>query len=441
MKRPQTHYAKSGDINIAYQVIGQGPIDLVVAPGWISNIDIHWDMPGYETWIGRLTSFCRVIVFDKRGSGLSDRDVGDSALEDRADDLRAVMDAADSKQAVVLGFCEGGSLAKLFAAREPERVLALILFGTFPSTREAVDFPEGKAIAEGMNYLVRSVKEAWGKGESLNLILPARAKIPAAREFMGRFERASLSPQAALRHLEWIAEIDTREVARRLQVPTIVMHRRDDKLVSVTSGRWLANHIPGARLMELPGDEHAPWSGDLGYIDALEEFLLGTRHEGNFNRVLATVLFTDIVNSTEHAAKLGDHAWHRLLAKHHERVREQLQRHRGTEQDTAGDGFFVTFDGPARAVSCAKHICQSVSELGLQVRAGLHTGECERTAEKVGGLTVYAGARVMSKAEPGEILVSRTVKDLTAGAGLHFVDRGIHSLKGLPGKWDLFAVT
>jgi pimeloyl-ACP methyl ester carboxylesterase/class 3 adenylate cyclase len=442
VERPRTRYARSGDINIAYQVMGEGPLDLIVVTGWISNLDMNWQILGYEAWVERLTSFCRLIVFDKRGSGLSDRDVGDSTLEERMDDLRAVLDAVGSERAAVLGFSEGGSLAMLFAASYPERVRALVLFGTFPRSFEAPDFPEGRLLSERVNELIRIVDVEWGEGRTLERISPSLVKEPAAVEFMGRLERASLSPRAARTHLRWILEIDTRSVARSLHVPTLVMHRSEDRLIPISGGRWLGANIPGARFVELPGDDHAPWSGDVHLVGAeLEEFLTGSRGGAELDRVLATVLFTDIVGSTDRAVGLGDRGWQELLRRHHALVREELRRHRGVEQDTAGDGFFASFDGPARAVRCAQRICEGVGRLGLEVRAGVHTGECERSAEKLGGIAVHIGARVMALAQPGEVLVSSTVRDLVSGSGLSFSERGAYTLKGIPGAWSLYAVT
>jgi pimeloyl-ACP methyl ester carboxylesterase/class 3 adenylate cyclase len=439
-ERPQTCYAKSGDISIAYQVTGDGPLDLIVAPGWMSNVDMHWQMLGYEAWVARMTSFCRLIVFDKRGTGLSDRDVGEATLEERMDDLRAVLDAVGSERAAVLGFSEGGSLAMLFAASYPERVHALILFGTFPLTRTAPDFLEGEHLLVPFNEVRRIADEAWGEGKTLARISPSLAHVPAAVEWMGRFERASLSPRAARAAIEWIAEIDVRRVACNLHVPTLVLHRADDQLIPVAMGRWLGDNIPGARFVELPGNDHAPWSGDIQpFAEEVEEFLTGSRGHAEIDRVLATVLFTDIVGSTERAVGLGDRGWQEVLRRHHSLVRDQLHRYRGVEQDTAGDGFFATFDGPARAVRCAQRICEAVREVGLDVRAGVHTGECERTGEKLAGIAVHIGARVLAQAQPGEVLVSSTVRDLVAGSGLTFSERGLHRLKGVPGEWKLYA--
>ena len=441
MDRPRTRYAKSNDISIAYQVMGEGPLDLIVVPGWMSNLDMQWGLLGYEAWVRRLTSFCRLIVFDKRGSGLSDRDVGDSTLEERMDDLRAVLDAVGSERVALFGFSEGGSLAMLFAASYPERARALVLFGAFPRASEAPDFPEGRLLSARIRELERIAKEEWGEGRTLGLVSPSLAHVPKAVEFIGRFERASLSPRAAVTHLMWVSEIDTRSVARSLHLPTLVGHRTDDRLIPAAGGRWLGRNIPGARFLELPGNDHAPWSGDIQpFAGELEEFLTGSRGEAELDRVLATVLFTDIVASTERAVNLGDRDWQELLRRHHQLVREELRRYRGVEQDTAGDGFFAAFDGPARAVRCAQRICEVVGELGLEVRAGVHTGECERAHGKMGGIAVHIGARVMAQARPGEVLVSATVRDLVSGSGLSFAERGSHTLKGIPGEWKLYAV-
>jgi len=440
LARPKTHYAKSGDVHIAYQVVGEGPLDLIVAPGWISHLDLHWEMLGFEAWVKRLSRFCRLILFDKRGTGVSDRDVVDSTLEERMDDLRAVLDAVGSTRTAVLGFSEGGSLAMVFAASYPERVQALLLFGTFARVSEAPDYPEGAGFGERMAHLRDLVENHWGEGGMLEVTTPSLSGVAQAREFMERFERATIGPRAALRYLGWIGELDTRPVARGLHVPTLVLHRTDDALIPAAGGRWLGRNIPGARYVELTGDDHAPWSGDTArLVDEMQEFLTGSRAPVEVDRVLATVLFTDIVGATERAVALGDRAWRQLIARHHAAVRAQLARYRGEEQDTAGDGFFATFDGPARAVQCAKSICHELRALGLEVRAGVHTGECERAGEKAAGIAVHTGARVMAEAAPGEVWVSSTVKDLVAGSGLVFSERGVRKLKGIPGDWSLFA--
>src|SRR6266478_1361016 len=438
---PATRYAKSGDVNIAYQVVGEGPFDLVVVPGWISNVDFAWEDPFYGDWVRGLAAFSRVVLFDKRGTGLSDRDVGDSTLEERMDDLRAVLEAAGSERAAIMGFSEGGPLSMLFAATYPERVRALILYATFARASEAPDYPEGAEVRKNVELLRSRLENAWGQGTTLELLAPGLAHIPRAREFMGRYERMCVSPRAGRAHLGWLLEIDVRPVARTLQLPTLVVHRTDDALIRVELGRALAREIPGARYVELGGDGHPPWIGDSAALVAeIQQFLTGSRVRVEAERVLATVLFTDIVGSTERAVALGDRAWRDLLGRHHAIVRREIEHYRGREIDTAGDGFFATFDGPARAIRCAKSIRDTVRSLGIETRIGLHTGECERIDDKVAGIAVHTGARVMAKAEPGEILVSSTVKDLVAGSGLDFREHGTHALKGLPGEWRLFAV-
>jgi class 3 adenylate cyclase/esterase/lipase len=439
--RPETRYAKSSDVNIAYQVVGDGPFDLVVVPGWISNVDFAWEDPLYGDWVRRLAAFSRVIVFDKRGTGLSDRDVGDSTLEERMDDLRAVLAAAGSERAAVMGFSEGGALSILFAATYPQRVRALVLYATFARTAEASDYPEGVEMRKALDEIRHALETAWGQGMTLDLMVPMLKDEAWARKFMGRYERMCVSPRAGLAHLRWLAEIDVRPVARTLQVPTLVVHRAGDRLIRVEAGRALAREIPMARYVELPGDAHPPWLGDTAaLVGEIQQFLTGLRSTVDVERVLATVLFTDIVGSTERAVALGDRAWRDLLGRHHAIVRHEIELYRGREVDTAGDGFLATFDGPARAIRCAKSIRDAVRRLGIETRIGLHTGECERVDDKIAGIAVHTGARVMAKAGPGEILVSSTVKDLVAGSGLDFLEHGTHILKGIPGEWRLFAV-
>ena len=439
--RPETRYAKSGEINIAYQVVGDGPFDLVVVPGWISNVDFAWEDPLYGDWMRRLAAFCRVIVFDKRGTGLSDRDVGDSTLEERMDDLRAVLAAVGSERAAVMGFSEGGALSILFAATYPQRVRAIVLYGTFGRVVEAPDYPEGVAIRRVFDEIHHALETAWGQGTTLHLMAPALKDDPRARNFMGRYERMCVSPRAGSTHLRWVAEIDVRPVARTLQVPSLVVHRVGDQLIPVQAGRALAREIPLARYIELPGDAHPPWIGDTAaLVDEIQQFLTGARSAVDVERVLATVLFTDIVGSTARAVALGDRAWGDLLARHHVIVRHEIEQYRGREVDTAGDGFLATFDGPARAIRCAQSIRDAVQGLGIETRIGLHTGECERVDDKIAGIAVHTGARVMAVAGPSEILVSSTVRDLVAGSGLEFREHGTHVLKGIPGEWRLFAV-
>jgi class 3 adenylate cyclase len=439
--RPETRYARSGDISLAYQVVGHGPLDFVVVPGWISNVDFAWEDPLYGDWVRRLAAFSRVILFDKRGTGLSDRDVGDSTLEERMDDLRAVLAAARSDRAAVMGFSEGGPLAMLFAATYPERVRALVLYATFARTAAAPDYPEGVQLRKSFDAIRHALGTAWGQGTTLELMAPGLLHSARSREFMGRYERMCVSPRAGYAHLGWLLDLDVRPVARTLQVPTLVVHRAGDRLISAGAGRALAREIPNARYVELPGDAHPPWIGDTAaLVDEIQQFLTGSRAAVEVERVLATVLFTDIVGSTERAVTLGDRAWRDLLGRHHATIRQELEHYRGREVDTAGDGFLATFDGPARAIRCAKSIRDAVRNLGIETRIGLHTGECERVDDKLAGIAVHTGARVMGAAQPGEILVSSTVRDLVAGSGLSFRTLGAHTLKGIPGEWCLFAV-
>jgi class 3 adenylate cyclase len=438
---PETRYARSGDISIAYQVVGSGGIDLVIVPGFISHVDLLWHQTGYPEWMERLASFARVITFDKRGTGASDRDVGDSTLEERMDDLRAVLDAVGSQRTAVFGFSEGGALAVLFAAAYPERVSELILFASFPCARATPDYPEGAEQGALFDRLEAEL-DAWGAGNMLRHYAPSLAGNPAALAAMGRFERAASSPRAVRAHLRWVREIDVRPVARALRVRTLVGLRTGDATVPAAVSRWFAANVPGARLIEYPGNDHLPWRGDTAaLVDDVEEFVTGARRAAADapDRVLATVLFTDIVRSTERAVALGDRAWTALLARHHDVVRAALARFRGREENTTGDGFVATFDGPARAVRCALAIRDDLAPLGIEVRAGVHTGECERSRDELAGVAVHIGARVMAAAEAGEVLASRVVRDLVAGSGLAFASRGSQSLRGIPGEWELYA--
>ncbi len=441
MAIPKTRYAKSGDISIAYQVIGDGPTDVLFVPGFVSHLDLAWEDPLYAEWMTRLSGFCRLILIDKRGTGLSDRDVGESTLEERMDDLRAVLDAVGSKQCTVFGLSEGGALSMLFAATYPERVLRLILFGAYFSGMESPDFPAGGEQRRLLDDVLKGIQSSWGDGIMTRFIAPSLPVSPEIMDYSGRYERAAASPQAALRQLRWCKELDARPIATSLRVPSLILHRTDDKLVPVSAGRWLAEHIEGAQYLELPGDFHAPWiDRNLTVFNAVKEFVTGESGHAEPDRVLATVLFTDIVGSTERAAAVGDHAWRNLLSRHHTAVRKELPRFRGQEIDTAGDGFLAAFDGPARAVRCATAIRDAVKPLGIEIRAGVHTGECERHGEKLAGIAVHTGARVLSCAGPSEVWVSGTVRDLVAGSGLNFQDQGSRALKGIPGEWRLFAV-
>jgi pimeloyl-ACP methyl ester carboxylesterase len=430
-----TKYAKSGDVHIAYQAFGEGPINLVLVPGFVSNVENYWEQPDLARFLNRLGSYARVVTFDKRGTGMSDR-VGElPGLEQRMDDLRAVMDAAGMEQAALLGISEGAPLCVLFAATYPDRCRALALYGSF--SRFSYWFPTEEALAIFFRY----VEQAWGTGGSLQKFAPSRASDAELQRWWGRNERLGASPAAVTALMRMNSQIDISGILAAVRVPTLVVHRTGDKTVSVEGGRDIAAHIPGARLVEIPGVDHLFYVGDNAdaIADAIEEFLTGARAPVAVDRVLATVLFTDIVGSSEKAATLGDRRWRDLLGSHHATIRRNLARFRGHEVKTTGDGFLATFDGPARGVRCASAIAEEIAPLGIEVRAGLHTGECEMIGDDVGGIAVHIGARVAALAGASEVLVSSTVKDLVAGSGLRFADRGTKALKGIPGEWRIFA--
>jgi pimeloyl-ACP methyl ester carboxylesterase len=434
--QPVTQYAKSGDVHIAYQAFGGGPINLVMVPGFVSNVENYWDQPDLARFLNRLGTYARVVTFDKRGTGMSDRVAELPGLDQRMDDLRAVMDAAGMEQAALLGISEGAPLSILFAATYPDRCRALMLYGSF--SRFSYWFPTEEALAAFFGY----VEQSWGTGGSIQRFAPSRANDAAFQRWWGRNERLGASPAAVVALMRMNSQIDISGILPAVRVPTLVIHRTGDKTVSVEGGRDVAAHIPGARLAEFPGIDHIFYVGENAdeISDAIEEFLTGSRPPVPVDRVLATVLFTDIVGSTEKAAALGDHRWRGLLESHHATIRRNLARFRGHEVKTTGDGFLATFDGPARGVRCATAIAEEIRQLGIEVRAGLHTGECEIIGEDVGGIAVHIGARVAALAGAGEVLVSSTVKDLVAGSGLRFDDRGDRSLKGVPGEWRIFAV-
>ena len=436
MEPIRTRYAKNGDINVAYQVFGEGNVDLVMVPGFISHIENYWDEPNLARWLRKLGSFSRIILFDKQGTGLSDRSSKAPGMDERMDDVSAVMDAEGVEQAAIFGISEGGSLATLFAASHPERSQALILYGAFAQFKSW--FPTQEAL-EG---LFQYIDSAWGSGESLPMFAPSMTDDLAFKEWWGKFERLGASPGAAKKIMRLNSQIDITDILPSVKVPTLIIHRKDDVTVNVEGGRLLAERIPNAKYVELPGVDHMPMVGENPnrIIDEMAQFLTGEWGPVETECVLATVLFTDIADSTKRAADLGDQRWRDLLENHHSRVRGELGHFRGKEIDTSGDGFFATFDGPARGIRCACAIQDSVSSLGINLRAGLHTGECELMGDKVSGLAVHIGARVMEKSDPGEVFVSSTIKDLVAGSGLQFNDRGKHALKGIPGEWRLFLV-
>jgi pimeloyl-ACP methyl ester carboxylesterase len=436
---PETRYAKSGDVNIAYQVVGDGPFDLVYVPGWISNIELMWDDPAHAHLLRRLSAFSRVILFDKRGTGLSDPVSVDRlpTLEQRMDDLRAVMDAAGSTSAALFGSSEGGLMSVLFAATYPERTRALVALSIYAKRIWSPDYPWAPT-PEARAAEIAELERTWGSEMDISNLAPSADE--ALKHRAVTYLRRSASPGAAVALLRMNTQIDVRDVLPTIRVPTLVLQRVDDRDVNVEEARWIARQIPDAKYVELPGDEHLIWAGDVdAVVDEVEEFLTGARPVHETDRVLATVLFTDIVGSTEHAAELGDRRWGTVLEEHNALVRRELERFRGREVDTAGDGFLATFDGPARAIRCACAVRDAVRSLRLEIRAGLHTGECELMGDKVGGIAVHTGARVASAAGPGEVLVSSTVRDLVAGSGIQFEDRGEHELRGL-GSWRLYSV-
>lgn len=446
MEAPETRYTLSGDVNIAYQVVGEGPLDLVFIPSFTHHLELVWENPPQAQFFRRLASLGRLLLFDKRGTGMSDRFGAAPTLEARMDDIRAVMDAAGSEHAVLVGLGEGGPLCALFAATYPERTTALVLINTSPRMVRSPELPWLPTRAErqrGIEEWVRSWGDTELAAERFGRGSPSATE--EERRGFARVIRLSVSPGSAAAYLRMNLDEDICDLLPLIRVPTLVMQRADHEFMDIRNGRYLADHIPGALLVELPGRDFAPQIGDTDRLLAelesfLKEVVEGEPWEAEPDRVLATVLFTDIVDSTARAAELGDRAWRRLLQQHHEIVRSRLGGFRGKEMDTAGDGFFATFDGPARAISCAVAIREGIRELDLDVRAGLHSGECELVDGKAGGIAVHIGARVASLAEPGEVLVSSTVKDLVAGSGIEFEDRGEHQLKGISEAWHLFAV-
>ncbi len=437
---PETHYAKSGDVHIAYQMVGDAPRDLILVPGFVSNIEVFWEDPAVARFFERLASFSRLILFDKRGTGLSDRVADLPNLETRMDDVRAVMDAVGSERAALCGISEGGPMCALFAATYPARTSALLLLGSYARPRNGAENPGGRSPDDQRAWLETCERE-WGGPIGLAQRGPTLVHDERVRRWWARYLRMGASPAAAVALARMNYEIDIRHVLPAIRVPTLVLHSAGDRAVDVRLGRYLADHIQDARYVELPGIDHLPWGADADAIlDEVEEFLTGVRSGPEPDRVLATVLFTDIVGATEKAAALGDRRWRDVITQHHELVRQQLGRFRGREIDTAGDGFLAAFDGPARAIRCGCAIVDAVRPLGLRIRTGVHTGECEIIGDKLGGIAVHIGARVAALAAPDEVLVSNTVKDLVAGSGLGFQDRGVHTLRGVPGEWRLFAV-
>ena len=442
MGSPRTQYAQSGDLDIAYQVLGDGPLDLVVVPPGFSVMEASWDWPALGTFWRRLSRFARVVLLDKRGTGLSDRVTSVPTLEERMDDVRAVLDAVGSSRAALLGGSEAGPITTLFAATYPERVSALILIDAIVKWSAAPDLEAAISDAEEQ-LMFEYLDQEWGTGQSGELFFaPSLAADPRARDFVGRFERMAGNPRAIRRLIEMNKEIDVRRVLPTVTVPTLVIQRDRDRVVPVSHGRYYAHYIGGAKYVELSGEDHWWWTApDSETItEEIEEFLTGERPQPDFDRVLKTILFIDIVDSTRHVADLGDHRWRELLDQHDTTVREALDRFDGQEIKTTGDGFLAAFDGPARAIRCAQRITDEAARLGLEVRAGLHTGECELRGSDLAGIAVHTGARVAALANGGEVLVTSTVRDLVAGSNITFTDRGVHELKGVPDKWRILSI-
>jgi pimeloyl-ACP methyl ester carboxylesterase/class 3 adenylate cyclase len=437
---PETRYAKGPGGNIAYQVVGDGPVDLVIVPGWLSHVDLMWGDPGWAKFVAELASFARVILYDKLGTGLSDPIDSVPTLESRADDLRTVLDAAGSERAALFGYSEGGPISVMFAATYPDRARSLILFGTYANGSRDDDGSVGRAKWIQLMARVEGTLDHWGEGGTVDWAAPSLRDSAVQRMAAGALERAAMSPRMARLTFEAVlTKAKVQGILENVSVPTLVLHRKDEA-IPVEFAREIAASIPDARLVELDGIDHWMPVGDAqAIIDEVEEFLTGQRHEHPPDRVLATVMFTDIVDSTRHAAELGDRTWRELLERHDEITREEIARFQGREVKHTGDGFLATFDGPTRAVRCATTLAERIPALGIDLRGGLHSGECERRGDDLGGIAVHIGARIAARARAKEVLVSSTVKDLVNGSGIVFQDRGAHALKGVPGEWHLFA--
>lgn len=435
---PPTQYARSGEVSIAYQVLGDGPFDLVFVPGWISHLEHSWEEPALARFLRRLASFSRLILFDKRGTGLSDRVTGLATLEQRTDDVRAVMDAAGSREAVLFGVSEGGPLSALFAANHPERTKSLILYGTFARTLWAPDYPWGvdeEAAEQGDELWINE----WGSATLLEAFAPSAAQNERFKDWWSKLLRMGASPGSALALRRMNRQIDIRDALPKIQVPALVLHRRGDLSVYPEETRYVARHIPGAKYVELPGSDHLWWVGDAdALIDEVEEFLTGKRPAAEPERVLATMLITDIVSSTKTAAELGNTAWHDVMDSHNATMFRLIDQHRGRFIHHTGDGILAIFDSPERAIKCAIAMRNAVTRLGLSLRSGLHTGTIELIHDLVGGIAVHLAARVMSEAGDDEIWVSRTVKDIFIGTDYHFSKQGMYQLKGIPEEWALY---
>ena len=442
MDVPETRYAKSNGLDIAYQMFGEGEQVVIGLPPIVSNIELAWEEPSWARFLRRLGSFSRFIHFDKRGTGMSERSIGNPTLEQRIDDLRAVMDAAEVEHAYIGGLSEGGLMCAYFAATYPERTDGLVLLDSFARLTRTDGYDAGPT-----DDVFETTMDAWAAGwgtadtMTIGLFAPSKAGDAEFLRWLNRFERLTVSPGGLRAMMALNQELDVRSVLPTITAPTRVLHRTGDRAINIAHGRYLADHIPNATFVELPGIDHLPWFGDSdSVLDEIEEFVTGRRHEAETDRILATVLFTDIVGSTEKASALGDRKWRAVLDDLDDLTRRTVERYRGRLVKSTGDGHLALFDGPARAIKCARELCAAVRSLDVELRAGLHTGEVELRGDDVGGIGVHIGARVGALAGASEVLVSRTVTDLVAGSGIEFADRGEHDLKGVTGRWQLFAV-
>ena len=433
-------FARSADVDIAYATHGDGPIDLIYVQGAYTHLEVYWELPAYRGYCERLAEFTRLIRFDKRGMGMSDRVPGATTLEERMDDIRAVLDSVGSQRAAIMGESEGGPLSLLFAAAHPDRTHSLILQGAEVREVRDDDWPWGEDTPEDFEEAMTTIPDRWGQGRAIYEVAPSLDGAPWAREWMSRVQVHSQTPAAAVAFMRMAFDIDVRSVVPSVKVPSLVLHTTGDRICHVENGRFLARTLPSAKYVELPGEDHVPWFSPESVLGEIREFLTGTRESVTPDRVLATLMFTDIVESTELASTIGDRRFHEAIEAHNLAIRRELARFRGTEVDTAGDGFFATFDGPARAIRCASAIMNAVEPIGLRVRAGIHTGEVERLPGKVGGLAVHVAARVAAQAGANQILTSGTVRDLVAGSGIQFTDLGDRELKGLTGTWRIYEV-
>ena len=438
--KPRTMYAKSGEVSVAYQVFGTGEVDLVYVPAWVSHVEYAWEEPSYAQFLRRLGGFARVIMFDKRGTGLSDRHMGYPTLEERMDDIRAVMDAAGSARAALLGNSEGGNMAALFAATYPDRVIGLALFGVFAKRVWSPDYPWAPTPEQRRRW-IELIERGWGGTTDLADLVPTRANDPVFGEWFATYLRLGASPGTAVILAQNNTAIDIRHVLPAITAPTLVMSNRGDRDASPEEGRYIASQIPTSTYVEFDGEDHLVWTSNQDRIlGEIEAFLTGRRSDPVIDRILTTILVTDIVGSTELAAKLGDNRWNQVLQKHQLVIRDHLGRYRGREINTAGDSFLAAFDGPARAVRCAQAIASDVRQIGLSVRCGLHTGECQLEAATLSGIALHIASRIAAMAAPGEVLASSTVRDLVVGSGISFVERGLQALRGVPGHWNILVV-